>query len=227
MVWAPATSHLGGGLFDFMDLYPVHLRFEGRTALVVGAGPVAALKAASLLQGGAQVRVVAPASSSEMRRLTEDGRVRIEMRPFEPADLEGVWVVVGATDDLQVQQQVYAAARARRVMVCMVDDPSRSDFIVPAVLRRGELLVTVSTSGVAPALASRIRDYLGEILGEPYARTLELLKPVRETLRREIPDFARRRAAWYKLLDGRVLPALRRGEIPKGWLPGRPGEEDP
>jgi len=196
-----------------MELYPVHLQLKGRTALVVGGGPVAAIKAASLLQGGASVRIVAPSLSEEMRLLVERHGLPSDMREFEPDDLAGVWLVVGATDDAHVQQAVYDEARSRNIMVCIVDDPSRSDFIVPAVLRQGELIVTVSTSGVAPALASRIRDYIGECLGESAARMVEDLKPVREKLRREIPEFARRRAAWYELLDSTVMPALRRIRI--------------
>jgi siroheme synthase-like protein len=210
---APAAANVGMRAFCFMELYPVHLRLKGRTTLVVGGGPVAAIKAASLLQGGARVRIVAPSLSEEMRLLVEGHRLQCEIREFEPNDLTGVWLVVGATDSTPVQQAVYDEATSRNIMVCIVDNPSRSDFIAPAVLRRGELIVTVSTSGVAPALASRLRDYIGEILGESAARIVEDLKPVREKLRKEIPEFARRRDAWYELLDSKVMPALRRRRI--------------
>jgi siroheme synthase (precorrin-2 oxidase/ferrochelatase) len=80
------------------------------------------------------------------------------------------------------------------------------------VLRRGDLLLTVSTSGRAPALASRIRDCLGEIFGEEYAHLLVRLGDIRERLKMEYPDIARRREAWYRLIDTRILPALRRRE---------------
>jgi siroheme synthase-like protein len=82
------------------------------------------------------------------------------------------------------------------------------------VLRRDELVVTVSTSGKAPALAARIRDYLGEILGEQYGQVLKRLGTTRERLKAQYPDFARRREAWYRLLDTEVMPQLRRGELP-------------
>src|SRR5439155_277120 len=94
-------------------------------------------------------------------------------------------------------------------------DPARSNFIVPAVLRRGDLVVTVSTSGVAPALAARLRDFIGEILGDEYAEVLDRLRLAREELKSRYPDFEERREAWYRLLDTEILPALQRGERPR------------
>ena len=175
---------------------------------------MAAAKTRALLQAGATVSVVALKRSEEMERLVSEFQLAIAERPFDFGDLNGVWIVVAATDDPEVHQQIFEEARRRNILVCIVDDPARSDFIVPAVLRRGELLVTVSTSGVAPALASRIRDDLAEILGPAYSAVVEDLKGVRERLMQRYPDFARRREAWYRLLDRHVLPALRRGSVP-------------
>lgn len=197
-----------------MKLYPVHLQLEGKQTLLVGGGPVAAMKANALLQGGANVRVIATALSDEMNGLAKQFALNTEVREFVPNDLDNVWLVVAATDSPEVHQQVYEAATRRDMLVCIVDDPSRSNFIVPAVLRRGDLLVTVSTSGIAPALASRLRDFLGEIIDGQYGEVLVKLHAVREHLRQEYPDFAERRRAWYQLLDSEVLPALRRGEAP-------------
>jgi siroheme synthase-like protein len=197
-----------------MKLYPVHLQLEGKQTLVVGGGPVAALKANALLQGGANVRVIATALSDEMKGLAGQFALNTEVREFLPSDLDSVWLVVAATDNPEVHQQVYEEATRRNMLVCIVDDPSRSNFIVPAVLRRGDLLVTVSTSGIAPALAVRLRDFLGEIINGQYGEVLVKLHAVREHLKQEYPDFAERRRAWYQLLDSEVLPALRRGEVP-------------
>ena len=197
-----------------MELYPIHLQLAGRKALVVGGGQVASVKAAALLDGGATVEIVAPSLSEEMKLLVEAHKLQSNSREFQTRDLEGAWLVVGATDDPRVQQTIFEEARRKNIMVCIVDDPARSDFIVPAVLRRGDLIVTVSTSGIAPALASRIRDYLGEILGEPFGKTVEDLKEVRKRLKRTFPELPERREEWFKLLDNIVLPALRRGEMP-------------
>ena len=112
-------------------------------------------------------------------------------------------------------QRTIAEAEARGILCCAVDDPARSNFIVPAVLRRGDLVVTVSTSGVAPALAARLRDFIGEILGDEYAEVLDRLRLAREELKSRYPDFEERREAWYRLLDTEILPALQRGERPR------------
>ncbi len=200
--------------FSFMKLYPVHLLLEGKRVLIVGGGEVAAAKARALLEGGAAVRLVAPEIGAEVKELTGQAGVAIELREFTPEDLEEVWMAIAATDRHELNQFVFELAERRKILVCSVDQPSRSNFIAPAVLRRGDLLITVSTSGRAPALAARIRNYLGEIFGEEYGLILDRLRVVRERLKEEYPDFHRRRQAWYRLIDTKVLPALRRREMP-------------
>jgi siroheme synthase-like protein len=197
-----------------MKLYPVHLKLEGKQALVVGGGEVASVKARALLEGGAVVKIVAPQCSDEMRTLIETFHLSCALRPFASPDLNDVWIVVAATGDPELHELIFQEATARNLLLCVADDPAHSNFIVPAVLRRDELVVTVSTSGKAPALAVRIRDYLGEILGEQYGQVLKRLGGIRDRLKMQYPDFARRREAWYRLLDTEVMPQLRRGELP-------------
>jgi siroheme synthase-like protein len=197
-----------------MELYPVHLKFDGRAALVVGGGSSAAMKTRALVAGGALVRVVARRLGGSMKQAVRESGLAWQERAFTPADLDGIWVVVGATDDPEVNRRVFECARSRGILVNIVDDPLHSDFIFPAVLRRGKLVVTVSSSGVAPAFASRVRDYLGSIVGEPFGKVLEELGELRGSLRERYPDAARRRSAWYRLLDERVMPRLARGEFP-------------
>ena len=188
-----------------MRLYPVHLLLEGKRALVVGGGEVAAAKARAMLEAGATVHVIAPELSPEMKELADLSSLSIDRREFAREDLQGIWIAIAATDRPEVNQIVFEEAERRNILVCGVDDPSRSNFIVPAVLRRGDLLLTVSTSGRAPALSSRIRDYLGEIFGEEYAHLMVRLGAIRERLKREYPDPARRREAWYRLIDTRII----------------------
>jgi precorrin-2 dehydrogenase/sirohydrochlorin ferrochelatase len=196
------------------QFYPVHLRVAGQAVLVVGGGPVAAAKAQGLAEAGAAVRVVASEAGPDMRALVASGAVTLMERRFRPEDLEGCRLVVAATDDPELHAAVYDLAEARGTLVCCVDDPERSNWIAPAVLRRGELIVTVSTSGIAPALAATLRDRLSEVIGEPYGRLLAELRGVRAALRARCPDPEGRRAAWRRLLGEAVLPALERGEVP-------------
>ncbi|PYV19350.1 MAG: precorrin-2 dehydrogenase [Acidobacteria bacterium] len=209
-----------------MRTYPAQLKVEGKDALVVGGGPVAAAKARALVEGGARVRIVAPRLSREMEQLIRDARLPWIARDFVPGDLDSVWIAVGATDDSAVCQRVFEEAERRRVLVCIADDPGRSNFILPAVLRRGDLVVTVSTSGTAPAFAARLRDYVGEILGEQYGAVLPLLGSLRDELKARYPEFGERRAAWYRLLDSEILPALRRGQLPALRVAGAKREEE-
>src|SRR5207247_922328 len=137
-----------------------------------------------------------------------------EPRELARAALDDVSVVVAATNMPELQQEIIEEAEARGILCCAVDDPGRSNFILPAVLRRGDLVVTVSTSGTAPAFAARLRDYVGEILGEQYGAVLPLLGSLRDELKARYPEFGERRAAWYRLLDSEILPALRRGQLP-------------
>jgi precorrin-2 dehydrogenase/sirohydrochlorin ferrochelatase len=170
------------------------------------------MKTSALVDGGARVRVIAPRIGPSMKDVIRQFGLTWEARRFFPSDLDGVWVVVGATDDPAVNRQVFACARSRNVLVNIVDDPMHSDFIFPAVLRRGNLVITVSSSGIAPAFAARLRDYLGSVVGEPFGKVLEELAAVRASLKERYPDVISRRTAWYRLLDEYVLPRLIRGE---------------
>jgi len=144
-----------------VDRYlPVFLRVEGRTCLVVGGGQVATRKARALLAAGAHVVVVAPSWTPTVATLVERGAIDLRPRPFTPEDLEGVFLVVAATDDPTVNETVARAAHERRVLVNVVDAPERGSFLVPATFRRGDALVAISTNGRSPALARWVRRRL-------------------------------------------------------------------
>lgn len=141
--------------------YPVVLDLRGRTALVVGAGPVAARKVAGLAAAGAAVRVVAPAVGAD---LDESAVSELRRRRYEPADLDGVSLVVTATGDAHIDARVAADATAAGLWVNAADQPAECSFILPAVARHGPLTIAVSTDGSSPALARRLRDRAGELL---------------------------------------------------------------
>ena len=191
--------------------YPVFVDLGGRLAVVAGEGPEIAARASALLEVGARVRVVSPRPSVEVRRLADAGRVELRDRPFEPGDLDGAAIAIAA-GDAPTNEAVRAAARAARVPLNVVDRPELCDWIHGAVLRRGRLVVAISTSGAAPALAVRLRDQLAEELGAEYATFLEIAAEHRAPIAASGRSFADRRRVWYRLADSGVLAALRDGD---------------
>lgn len=186
--------------------YPAVLRLAGCACLVVGAGAVGLRKARGLLEAGARVRVVAPEACEGVRELDRTGALRWERREFEAGDLEGVTLAFAAASVPSVNRAVAAEAGRRGVWVNAADDPLGSSFHVPAVVRRGPVMVAVATGGTAPALAAWLRDRIGE--GLPSG--LEELGRLAGRLRPQGPgasDRARR------LFDSGVLEDLARGDV--------------
>lgn len=142
--------------------YPIVLRLAGRPCLVVGGGEVARRKVQGLLAAGARVRVVALQLD---RELQENSVIETSCRPFSTDDLAGVFLVFAATNNRVVNAEVAASARKEGKLVNIADDPEQSDFHLPAIFQRGELLVTVSSGGKSPAMAAKLRDYLAAGLG--------------------------------------------------------------
>jgi len=191
--------------------YPVFLDLEGRLAMVAGAGPEVEARAGALLEVGARVRVVSARPSAEVRALARARRIELRERPFAPEDLDGAAIAIAAGDALTIQT-VRAAASAARVPLNVVDRPELCDWIHGAVLRRGRLVVAISTSGAAPALGVRLRDRLAGELGQEYARFLEIAAEHRASIAASGLSFEDRRRVWYRLADSGVLAALRDGD---------------
>jgi len=195
--------------------YPVLLDLRGRRAVVVGGGAVAEAKVGPLLDAGAAVTLVAPTLTPGLAlRAREVGLAHVA-RAYVAGDLEGAHLAIAATDDPDVNHAVYAEAEARGVLINVVDDPPYCGFILPSILRRGDLVVAVSTSGNAPALAVRIRERIERELGEEYARFLVLAGSLRKPLAEKYPDFQVRKRLWYRLVDSDVLALLRAGDEPR------------
>ena len=186
--------------------YPICLNVHGERCLVVGGGEVAARKAASLVEAGAEVVVMSPDVCDELAR-RED--VTVVERPWQESDLDGTVLVIAATDDRSLNERVARAARRRRVLCNVVDDADLSDFIVPAAMRRGALLVTVSTSGALPALARSVREELEERFGRDYAEYLEIVGQMREDIVESVPDENARREIFGRFADSKFIASVR------------------
>jgi precorrin-2 dehydrogenase/sirohydrochlorin ferrochelatase len=166
-----------------MGYYPIFVEMAERRCLVIGGGNVAEGKVAGLLTAGASVTIVAPDLTSSLVSLVDEGRVAWQQREYAAGDLEGYDVCMVATDDGAVNAAVAAEGRARRIWVNAADDPANCDFILPAVVRQGPIVVAASTGGASPALARRLREELTDFLSEDYAPLAELLNAVRSELR--------------------------------------------
>jgi len=177
-----------------VSLFPMFVKLSGRLCLVVGAGPVGEAKIEGLLASGAAVRVLAPQATPAVEDWARAGRIVWDARTFEPADLEGTFLVVAATSSVEVNDSVFREAQRRGVLCNVVNDPEHCDFYYPAVVRRGDLQIAISTSGRSPALAQRLRRELEEQFGPEYEAWIEQLGQKRkELLSHEMDPDERRR----------------------------------
>jgi len=165
-----------------MPYYPINLNCENRPCLVVGGGEVAERKVRGLLSAGARVRVVGPDLSPALESLARDGKITVERRPYRRGDLQGMFLVLAATDDPGVTRSLVEEARALPCLLNLADLPAESDFILPALLERGDLSIGFSTSGRCPALAQWLRDRLAEDIGGDYEKLTSLLGNFRDRL---------------------------------------------
>ncbi len=196
-----------------MKYYPAFLRIAGRRCLVVGGGDVAGQKVSSLLNAGARVTVISPQLSAGLDRDAAAGRIEHLPRTYRQGDIQGYLIVIAATSDAAVQRQVAAeAATAPGVLVNVVDRPELCDFIVPALMERGDLVIATSTSGKSPALARRIRQELEAHFGPEYSQALELLGRLRDHLARRSLSTSERRRILSSLVDSPLLDHLQHGE---------------
>jgi precorrin-2 dehydrogenase / sirohydrochlorin ferrochelatase len=190
-----------------MRYFPVNLDIRGRPVVVVGGGAVAARKCLSLLAAGARVSVIAPALAPILRELAANGRITHLAREYGKGDLAGAFLVFAATGHGPVNRAVAEEAKERGIPADIADAPALCDFTSPAVITRGELLLTVSTGGKAPALARRVREELENRFGPEYAAALDLLGKVREKLLTAKADSAYNKEILNTLVD-HDLPAL-------------------
>ena len=140
--------------------YPVYLDLQGKGCIVIGAGVVAERKARQLLAAGASVTLVSPQATKALRQQAQEGRLTWLPRPYRQGDLAGMFLAIAATDDEAVNRQVHHEAAQEKVLLNVTDVPTLCDFIAPAVVERGPVTVAISTSGVSPALARRLRELM-------------------------------------------------------------------
>jgi len=188
--------------------YPVNLVLDGRPCLVVGGGKVALRKVEGLVACGGRVRVVAPRIDPELRMLDD---VTFDERPWQPGDVDGMWLVIAATDDPAVNRAVFDAGSRAGVWVNGADDPANCSFTLPSVVRRGDLQITVSTGGRSPALATWLRRRIEGEIGPEYSTLLDLLAGERDGLK--AAGRSTEGLDWQSALDSDMLDLIRTGDL--------------
>jgi len=192
-----------------MDFLPIFLNVKGKLCLVVGGGEVAARKAGVLLDAGAKVRVVAPQIRSA---LSEQHDVESIVARFEALHLDGIALVIAATDDRSVNQQVSMQARARNIPVNVVDDPQLCSFIMPAILDRSPLMVAFSSGGASPVLTRMMRGMLESMIPQNYSRLAAFAERFRQQVKQRVTNPAKRRIFWENALEGVVAEKVLTGD---------------
>jgi siroheme synthase-like protein len=179
--------------------YPIFLNLRGKKCVVIGGGHVALRKVKMLLEGGANVFVISRTSHPEITKLSKRKTIHLIQRDYKAGDLKNAVITLACTNVKEVNRKVAVEAKKTDVLVNVADDPERSDFITPSFFKRGNLMVAVSTAGVSPALARKIRTKLEKTFGEEYASLLSLIREVRSTLKEK--GYRVDAGTWQKALD--------------------------
>ena len=197
-----------------VQLYPLFADIAGRRVVVVGGGPIAEKKARSLLDAAAQVILISPQVTEQIEQWHHDGQIEVIARPYAQGDVAGAWLVIVACGQQEVNRQIHQECLERRIFCNVVDVTDLCLFQVPAICRRGPLQIAISTSGISPALARRIRLQLEEQFDPAYERFLDVLKELRADLKRRHPqDISRRSEILARLVNSPALALLRAGDI--------------
>jgi precorrin-2 dehydrogenase / sirohydrochlorin ferrochelatase len=189
------------------SLFPMFVKLEGKRCLVVGAGKVGEPKIGSLIETGARVHVVALEASEAVHQWAKAGKITLEIRAFTQADLDGTFLAVVATASRDLNTFIYREAQQRGVLFNVVDVPEYCDFYYPAVVRRGDLQIAISTNGQSPSLAQKLRQQLERQFGPGYARWVAELGETRKLVLASDLDPKRKSDLLHSLASREALKA--------------------
>lgn len=192
-----------------MKYYPINLDIQNRRCLVVGAGLVGTRKAITLLNCGARVTVVSPDPTPQLKKLAAKGSIQLKERSYRSDDVDKMFLVIGATDDENLNRQISKDAERVNILCNIADRPEVCNFILPAIVSRGDLAITVSTSGKSPALAKRLRLDLEKKFGEEYADFLRLMGAIRDKLLSQAHEPEAHKALFNRLIDNDLIGLIK------------------
>jgi len=196
-----------------MRYYPVNLDVQNRDCLVVGGGSVGERKVKTLLECGARVTVVTTLATERLQALASEGHIDLKTRGYEPSDLKGKFLVIGATDSKEINEKISEDAARRGLLCNIADRPAACSFVLPAIVRQGDLVIAISTSNKSPAVARRIRQTLEKEFGPEYTVLLNLMGAIRQKLLAEAKSPEAHKRMFERLLDEGLLEMIREGRI--------------
>lgn len=194
-------------------MYPINLILDEKPCIVIGGGDVAYRKIKGLLAAHAQVTVVSPQLTPNLLAMYQKTLFKWIKKPYTNGDIKGFFIAICATDDETVNQAAAKEAKRENILINVVDRLALCDFAMPAVIRRGDLLVTSSTNGKSPAMAREIRRELEKFLDTGYAPFIEKMALLRKEAMNVIPSFTQREVFWRKILNADILKMIRNGKI--------------
>ena len=180
--------------------YPISLNLTGKSVMIIGGGNIAERKITGLLDTGAHIEIVSPTVTQELHRLVAEKRITWKKKQFFPEVIQSAFLVIAATNKYEINQQVKKSANSNQ-LVCLVDDPAHSDFILSSILKRGRLMISISTGGASPILAKKIRSQLEITFDERYEDYLEFLATTRRVILETIQDPIKKRELLIAIVD--------------------------
>ncbi|MBT8358385.1 MAG: bifunctional precorrin-2 dehydrogenase/sirohydrochlorin ferrochelatase [Deltaproteobacteria bacterium] len=192
-----------------MEYYPVNLDIKKRKCLVVGGGHVGTRKVLTLLDCGARVTVVSPDATEKLIELANRGAITLEKRQYRETDLDGIFLVIGTTDNEELNHQISIAAEKHNMLCNIADRPKVCNFILPSIVNRGDLTISISTSGKSPALAKKLRMELEEQFGNEYAELLRLMGAIREKLLKQKHEPEAHKHLFEQLISRNLVDMIR------------------
>jgi precorrin-2 dehydrogenase / sirohydrochlorin ferrochelatase len=198
-----------------MRYYPVNLDIKDRKCLVVGGGDVGTRKVITLLECGASVTVVSIIASEKVIKLAESNRIELKKRSYKETDLDGMFLVICATDNEELNLQVSKDAEKLNMLCNIADRPEACNFILPALVKRGDLVIAVSTSGKSPAFAKKVRKDLEKQYGPEYADFLKLMGAIRKNLLSTSHEPEEHKHLFEKLISRDIVQLIKNNEADK------------
>jgi precorrin-2 dehydrogenase len=192
-----------------MRYYPINLDIRGRRCLVVGGGRVGVRKVATLLACGGAVTLVSPQAAPRLVQLATDKAICWQQRPYQSSDVEGMFLVIGATDDEALNRRIHADAERLNLLCNIADRPEICNFVLPAIFRRGDFMMAISTAGKSPAFAKHIRQRLETQFGPEYGALLDLLGAIRTRLLAAAHEPEVHKPLFEKLIDADLLTLIK------------------